>query len=1057
MRRRFMFASALVSLTVFAPAAFAQRDVTTEVTTPIATSTAATDGGPADILISSGGRVVLTSATTPALTIDSDNSIEILGTVSITTDDDDAVGVHVQGGNTGTLDVRGPIQIVSETAREDVDGDGFVDGSVAGSNRVAILVDGVAVFTGDILVTGGGSMTVQGDDSAGIRILTGLDGTLDMGGRIAVTGDRSFGIDLRDDITGGLYVGGNVSVAGEDARGVSVAGDVGAGVIVTGSINSTGYRFLIRPSDEILANAPAEVTAQGGSAFFLNGNVADGLLLQGPTTDALGTPEAVLSQRGSAPAMHILANAASGDIVLGEVVIPAVPDDPDTPEDESQPAQLLGYSFVNRGQIRAAGEVTGIESTALRIEGTDGQMATFSQGILNEGFLISSTFDAVARSVSIGQGAVIPVFQNTGDVLATTVLFNGTAEAMVIESGAVFPSLVNDGTIFANALLGGSSVGVRDESGTLTSLVNSGVISALHADHIDADGVVTPAPFTTVAIDLSAGATDRVVRQYRRDDAPTDWQVGIVGDILFGDGNDELRVEAGDVSGDIFFGNGADRLIVTGGTVSSALSDADGDLEIQVDGATLLLGAETASTIREARFGDGSVLQFQVDHEQGIAANLNATGTVTFEAGSRVSSSLASLIGDGASYVVLTANNLVIEEALATLEQTQAPYLYESALSLDPLNSNSLILTLRRRTADELGMNASQGAAYNAAYSTWEGNADLSAAIASLMNQEDFFSAYDQLLPEYSASAIQFAMASNDSAIGALATRLETVRRSPDDSAGLWVQEFGYFADRAGTAFGPGYRGQGIGIAVGVDRPAGPFYAVGVNFVGAASEVSEVEGVDDPMSSISGQIGGYAGADLGGMNLDVYGGVGFDQFEHNRRVLIGSFDATPTAEWTGYHIAGSARLGKDFQAGRFFFRPSASIDYLHLFESAYTETGGGAGIDLFVDDRDSTSFTGTALLTAGALFERSNSWWAPQIRAGFRSEFADDPVDTMARFDGFTETFTLQSQQIPGTGFIFGFGIGAGSGYSTFSFDYDADVREDFVRHTARLVMRMVF
>ncbi|MGK0266961.1 MAG: hypothetical protein ACI82N_001214, partial [Maricaulis sp.] len=44
MRRRFMFASALVSLTVAAPAAFADREVTTEITDPIATSTAG-DGG----------------------------------------------------------------------------------------------------------------------------------------------------------------------------------------------------------------------------------------------------------------------------------------------------------------------------------------------------------------------------------------------------------------------------------------------------------------------------------------------------------------------------------------------------------------------------------------------------------------------------------------------------------------------------------------------------------------------------------------------------------------------------------------------------------------------------------------------------------------------------------------------------------------------------------------------------------------------------------------------------------------------------------------------------
>ena len=144
-------------------------------------------------------------------------------------------------------------------------------------------------------------------------------------------------------------------------------------------------------------------------------------------------------------------------------------------------------------------------------------------------------------------------------------------------------------------------------------------------------------------------------------------------------------------------------------------------------------------------------------------------------------------------------------------------------------------------------MNANQAAAYASAFESWGGNDALGAAIAALTSRESFFAAYDQLLPEYAASAIQFALASNDSAVGALANRLEAVRRSPEETGGLWVQEFGYFADRAGSAFGPGYRGQGIGVAAGFDRPFGPFYAVGVNFVGSASEVSEVDGVDDPM------------------------------------------------------------------------------------------------------------------------------------------------------------------------------------------------------------------
>jgi hypothetical protein len=1057
MRRRFMFASALVSLTVLAPVAVADQEVTDEVTAPIATSTAGGVGVADNIVITSTGRVTLTSATTPAVTLDSDNTIEQNGGVAITTDDDGGVGVLLAGGNTGGFTGSASIQIISETRPADDDEDGDLDGPGAiGGNRVALLVDGTAVFTGDIIFTSSSTITVLGNDSAGIRILTGLDGTLDFGGRITMAGDRSSGIDIRDNISGDVLVSGTVAVGGEASRGVSVEGDVAGTLAIGGSIATTGYQFVSRPSAAALETLDADDLLQGGSAVYVSGSVGEGVLIHGPTSDDPDVTAAAINTRGTAPAVHVQSTATSGDIVLAEVVIAAVADDPDTTDvDESRAQQHLGYSFVNRGNIVSTGDLDNIDTTALRIEGGSGFTTTLTGGFLNAGVTNSTAYEAVSTGIAVGAGAIIPVWHNTGDMLATSIGTSGTARAFVIESGANLPSLVNDDTIFAYGRLGGSSVAVRDYSGTLTSVANTGIISALYEDPFEG---VDAVPYTTVALDLSNATADTTVRQYRRAETDEDTTIAIIGDVMFGSGADQLLVETGEVTGNISFGDGADLLrISSGGAVTGAIMDSDADLAIEVDDGTLTLATGSTAQIREARFGDGSRLLFEIDHDAGIAASLDASGTVTFETGSRISTSLTNLIGDGASYVVLTANALVIEETIEALEDTIAPYLYQASLDFDPNDANALVLTLRRRTADELGMNTNQGQAYSAAYEGWQNNADLGAAIASLTTETDFFNAFDQLLPEYSASAIQFALASNDSAVGALASRLEAVRRSPEHSAGLWIEEFGYFADRAGNAFGPGYRGHGIGVALGVDRPFGPFYAVGVNFVGAASEISEVEGVDEPMSAITSQVGVYAGADLGGMTLDVYGAAGIDSFEHNRRVLINSFDASPMAEWTGYHVAGSARLGRDFRSGRYYIRPSVSIDYLRLVESSYTETGGGDGINLFVDDRESSSFTGTALLTVGSMYQGSDGWWAPHARLGFRGDFSSDAVDTLANFDGYTDTFTLQSQQLPGSGFIFGFGIGAGSGYSTFSLDYDADVRDDFIRHTARLVLRMVF
>jgi len=1123
MRRRLMFASALATLTVAAPSAFADREIDDEITTPLATSTAGSGGGADNIVINASGRVSLSSPDT-AITLDSDNDVTVDGAIDVITDEDGGVGVHVVGGNTGDLTITGPITVESETDPEDDDDDGDEDfpnddgPSAIGGNRVGVLVDGSGDFVGDIYMDSTGSIVVRGNDSAALRVLTGIDGEVRLEGAASVIGDRSVGIDIQAPISGDLAISGNTSVRGEGTSAIVVAGDVGGSFYLNSGINSTGYRFSSYSNvDEYLDTLDDDDKFQGGPAVRVEASIDGGILLDAPTEDNRVGRAGSITQRGEAPALEIV--ASSGNIVIGEAIQPAVEDDEDTEDtDESLPETPLGYSVVNRGSIAATSDLNDTSSTGILISGADdgaGSLYTaeLSMGLLNAGTISSTAYSdtiaATAVALHLDDGAMLPIITNDGTISATSsntvdATAFGSAYAIMIEDDAVMEELVNSGQIVANGRQGGSGYAIIDRSGTLRSIENTGRISATHTvrqDYFDDDGnLVEPddnPDHETVALDVSNNTTGVTYRQYWEpvpDDGDEDTTeptlletpIYMVGDVRFGSGDDVLTVEAGRVAGAISFGDGQDALAIDGATVyaeiqrlidegiveemteeeiwaalphvTSAVSDSDGNLSIAVDFATLELIESGDLEITDARFGDGSVLMLQVDAENNDVRRIVSSGDITFESGSRLSVSLSNLIGGGGEFELIRAGSLTIEEDLETLNDSPSPFLYNASLERDPDDDNVILLTLERKDADALGMNGNQAAAYSSAFESWADNDALGAAIASLTNQDEFFAAYDQLLPEYAASAIQFALASNDSAVGALANRLEAVRRSPEESGGLWVQEFGYFADRAGSAFGPGYRGQGLGVAVGYDRPAGPFYAVGVNFVGSASEISEVDGVDDPMTAITGQIGTYAGTRFSGLDLDLYAGAGFDSFEHNRRVLIGEFDASPSAEWTGYHVTGSARLSRSFEfGGRYYVRPAVAVDYLRLFEEGYTETGGGIGVDLSVSDRESTSFTGSALMTFGALYENNNRWWSPVFRLGYRSEFSNDVLETEARFADYDDTFILRSQQLPGSGFLFGFGVSAGSGYSTFALDYDADVRDDFIRHTARLVMRLVF
>lgn len=1119
MRRRFLFASALATLTVTAPAAFAQTQIDDERTTPIATSTAG------DIIISSTGRVTLTAPAT-AVTMDSDNDVTIDGDIDITSDEDGAVAVHLVGGNTGDLSIAGDISISSDTQPTDDgedEGTGFsdLDGPTAiGGSRVGVLIDGTGAYVGDVYLAPGGSIIVEGNDSQALSVLTEMTGGFDFNGVVRAIGDRSHAINLAGDVSGDLVVNGSVSATGEDSVGIEISGDLGGMFYLNNAVTTTGYQFVNRPvGAEYIATLDDDDRYQSGASVLISGSIAGGVLLDAPNDDNNATRSSTVTVRGEAPSVHI--SAATADLTIGEVSQRPIEDDPDTEEDESQPAIALGYSFVNRGAINAYGELDDINATGMRIDGSDDGLGGFFTATLTNGLLNAGQISARSHSnetatnsygVIFGNGAVVPVFTNTGTMFIENTTVGGStnfgsAYSIVIESEAVLNSLINSGAIFGAGSGGGNGYAIVDNSGTLTDIQNTGVIAASHTSplaYVEDDQLIIPEDnaHTLVALDATANTTGVNLHQFWiRDvvaDDPdteedeslnavlvTEADIRMTGDILLGSGDDVIRIEAGDVLGAISFGDGNDMLVLDGSDVrdeianllsagridpltndelydvlpsyAGAIDDSNGTLNIDVQWASLELTQAGELQIGDARFGDGALLEFEIDADSDSPRTLTANGSVSFEEGSRLSVSLSNLIGESGEYVILSSADLTIAEGIATLADAPNPFLYETVLALDENDSNAIVLTLERKTAEELGMNANQAAAYNAAFAGWQANDALGAAIASLVTEGEFFDAYNQLLPEYASSAIQFAMAANDSSLGALATRLEAARRSPDNTGGLWLQEFGYFADRAGTAFGPGYRGHGLGMAVGFDRPFGPFYAVGINAVGAASEVEEVEGFDNPMSAITAQLGVYAAAQLGDVYIDLYGGAGVDSFEHNRQVIIGEFSAAPVAEWDGYHFTGSARIGYDIEMGRYFIRPSASIDYLSLTENEYTETGGGTGINLVIGDRDSSTFTGTALVSFGARFEGNDNWWSPTVRLGYRNEFDSTNSITDAYFEGLDDRFTLMGQQMPGSGFIFGFGLAAGSDYSTFSLDYDADVRDDFIRHTARFVIRLVF
>ncbi len=1059
-----------VSLLAISTPAFAQTacpaEITTAETRQVRTSTE-NDGAACDVTVTTTGTVTVTDGT--AISIDSDNSVTMAGALVNGTADASAsntTGIELEGGNSGDLTVTGTISMLDAFDQADADGDNEFDGAFAdGTGRTGILISGAATspFTGS--VTTSSSIVIEGNDSSAFRLAdgAGFTGNLNLGGSMSVIGSNARGIQIDGTLDGDLINTAGINTQGPGASSIVVSSDINGEVNNSGNIVNSGYRVLpgangtvanVRTFDAS-GTQEAEDKEQGGSAISIAANIADGVYLSSGS----------VTQYGSAPA--ILFNGNGNDITIG--MVSELVDETDT---------SLGYAFINAGTVLSNSIYNDRGATTLEV--TD---AILSGGINNTstGTLQSLTFrsggdNAVAttgesRVIVLSSGADVEEINNQGTIIALS-QEDGTvyadpdnvvaarslsAVAIDVTENSTLTNIVNSGLIVAQIIgRDGTAIAVRDSSGSIATISNTGTIRAVA--FADAQNTADT-NFTTIALDLSANTLGVDITQSQETDGT---EPAIDGDILLGSGDDSLIASAGTITGDLEFGAGADVFTLSGGSVyTGTLSDSGGGVTISVmGGSTLTQNTATPINATSATFDATSTFSPTIDGLAGTASTLMASGDITLADGASIAPVLSSVIVPGNNtFAIFNAEGALsvggnIDGSLLSID---SPFLYDTSFALDPNDPNILLITLDVRPSAALGLDPVQAASFDTNYAALENNSDLASAFINITDGDEFRSALNQLLPEFAAAARQFVVANVDGAVGAVATHLDNARLSQDQSSGAWIQEFTYFADRDLAGLSEQYRGFGFGFTGGLDTAFGPFHTAGVNFGFASTEIEDVLGFDDPMDVMTFQTGLYGGIQTGKFNIDVYGGGGVNDFEQTRNINIGSFTDTANGDWSGTHLNGSIRGGYDIAlSDKFWARPAFSVDYLRLKEDAYTETG-TEGVALDVSSRSSELAGATAMMNLGAKFEGKRTWVRPSIRAGYRSEFINDGVSTTYGFAGLPSRTTLTSEAFPEEAFLLGFSLAAGSGYSSFGFDFDSDIRDGFIRHTGRVVLRMIF
>jgi outer membrane autotransporter protein len=1042
MRLRLVLLAATSPVCLLAGAAQAETVISTATTAPVATATAA--GGSADnIRISGDGSIKPTGGT--AVTLNSNNTVSNQGAITIE-DASDATGILVIGGTTGEVRNSGSITIDETAEPKDNDGDGDLDGPFAnGARRFGIRVVGPDTFHGAIEMTGG-SITIQGVDSAGISVETAMDGALRTNGAIAVVGDRSYGVHTASTVGGDVSVRSTVTVQGQGAIAVATDDNIGGQLVLGNAITATGFRYTTRPSDQAIANLDADDLLIGGPAVRVQGDVFGGIIVDAPPAntdpdnpdeDGDGVPDlaettGVIRSIGSAPAMQI--GSESRSVRIGV---------------DGRPAGSYGLDI--RGAVQSVGVYDGISTIGVEV-GARGGAVNVEGGIRVLGEVSATSVKAGATGMRLGAGTTTPriTVENGKLTAASTSTDAVDVRALQIDAGASATQLANSGVISATiAGTKGTATAILDSAGTLRTIENNNAIVASIAN--TTGEAVTG---SMVAMDLRANTQGVFVRQSAN--ATSTITPTIAGDILFGSGPSRLELLAGVVNGGVAFGSGMDALVIDGGAaMTGALTDAGGGLTVNIGKGRLTTTNIGAINLTSLDVGATGELVLTADPASGQSTFLNVAGAANLAAGSKVGLRFNTKLDEARTFTLIKAGALSAGAVDQSLLDT-TPWLYKAELRVDEAN-NALLADVSRRTATEAGLNAAEAGAYDAFFANFDRDATVRNAVLAKTDASGFAGLYDQFLPDISGSLFHTLAAASDATNRAMD---EADGAMTGDGVRIWTQEIAFLVKRDVDRT-TNYDANGFGLAGGVETS----YA-GIGTVGLMTSFVNVD-VDDDYAAAAESLGGrvfsagvYWRDQVGGLTANLGMNGGYAKMKSTRVVNDPAFGLNREArsDWNGVTFSAHAGIAYQLDAGPFYAKPKLTADYFLLKEDGRTEAGGGEAIDLSIEKRSSDQFSGFAGVTFGARFgEESAFAWVPELTAGWRQAAGDGADVTTARFVAGGPSFSLNAPDLSGGGPVVRLALRGQGEYFDFAVEGGGEYRDDYEAYDGRVVIRFQF
>ncbi|SCW91254.1 Uncharacterized conserved protein, contains a C-terminal beta-barrel porin domain [Sphingobium faniae] len=1007
--------------------AFAETKIDSSTTTAVRTSTAA-NGAADDLTVTSNGSITLTSGA--AITLDSNNKVANAGKLTID-DANNVTGILVTSGTTGAIANSGTITLTEDYTAKDEDDDGDIDGPFAkGTNKKGIWVQSGAAHAGAI--DHSGTITIEGNQSSGIRVDAPLTGHLSTSGAINMVGDDSYGV-LAHDVTGNVTLRGTTSVQGANSVGAALLGDVDGAVKIQGTIASTGYRSTSRPGD--ISKLDADDLLQGGSAVRIAGNVTGGIIFDVPPTrtdeddeddtdiddDGLtdsSEGSAAIVTYGSAAAVRI--GAEDRDTSIGAVA-----------------AESSGYGLIVKGAISGNGVYDGVDANGLVIGGLGGDV-TVTKGVLVAGNVSAVSYDSNATALRLGSGATADRLEISGTVGASGSSKDGTsARAIVIDAGAHASAIAVSGTVQAAAGSNekGTAVAIVDSSGTVSALANTGKISATGAK-----------AGSNIAIDFSANTSGVTIGQSLASETAS--APSIIGDVRLGSGHDVMTVSAGTITGDIAMGAGDDSLALSGtashsgniafgagtGTLSladkaSVTGDVDfagqnssmtlsgtssftgklagsGNTALVLNGGTLNATNSGSVALASLQAGSGSVIGVTIDGANGTHTVYDVAGAASFAEGSQVKATMTNVKGAAGDYVIVRAGSLSGSPSLSGA--TLLPYMFKGSVTSDS-GTGEVTLSVGAKSVAELGLAGSQARAYGAIFDALDNDGAVANAYLGIADGDTLKATLQQMLPDHAGGTFE-AVTSGSRATARILSDPGGIYRAKDGRLGFWLQQvaFGGSKSVGSTA---SYDINGWGASAGVEYLTG-IGAFGGSFAyihGSDSKGGNSLAVDSDQFELAAHWRGDFGPLQGFARIS----AAHVDFSGTRHFASGTVTRTAEGDWSGKLYSATAGVSYEKRMGRLSLRPAAGIDYYRLKEKGYAESGGGDAFNLTVLGRTSDELTANGTVTAGYDFgslDPQDGWVRFELEGGRRQIIGGSLGDTVAAFKG-GEQFTLVADE----------------------------------------------